>query len=750
MASAAWVAGTGLWDVGANWSTGVAPGGAPGPDDVATLDALGSYTVKAGTTGMTAIGSVAVNAAGATLGVALQGLVVKTALTLNSGRLLLQGALHGGALVMNGGVVMRNDAAVLDGVRVQGTLDLSTPYSAGVLTLLNYGQLTLRNAVAFVAADGVSPGLLRVGGSALTFGTAMQWDNAAIEFLAGFRTASSLNLGSARDVVGETVGFGPHAVLDVAAGVALRLGGKGTLVNGGVISVSGTLTVDPLVTLAQAAQPGTLIVQAGGTLVFSGVFSGVLAGPTVVGAAITLKDPTAKLVFQGAGAVSATLQDFQAGDTVDLQGLAYSAGLAVSMAGSAVQVSQAGAAVARFTLSEQPAAYGAGQFSLTDDGAGGTLLHTTHVLNTEPDFDAAFYLARNPDVAAAGVNPLQHYLQYGWKEGRDPNAYFSTSYYLGQNPDVAAAGMNPLEHFEIYGWHEGRDPGPNFSLSKYLAANPDVKAAGTDPLQQFLTTGRAQGRVAFPVTPPVVVEPPDALVDRAWYLAQHPDVVASGEDASLNYHRVGWKLGYNPDQWFDTTYYLKANPDVAAAAVDPLTHFETYGYHEGRMPSLAFNDDKYLAANPDVGAAKLNPLVHYMIYGRNEGRMAFINEPQANGAPDPLVDRAFYYAQFATIVPANADATASYDQTGWRRGINPDAFFDTNYYLGHNTDVRAAGVDPLKHYETYGWKEGRDPSAAFSTAKYLAAYADVRTSGTDPLTSFVTTGQAQGRTAFAV
>ncbi len=736
MASAKWAAGTGSWYLGSNWSSGAVPGGVAGPDDTATIDAPGSYTVKVGNAGTTTIGSVTVSATGATLGVALQGLTVKTALTLNAGRLLLQGTLRGGSLVMNGGVMMRNDAAVLDGVRVQGTLDMSTPYSAGVLTLLNYGQLTLLNGTSFVAADGASPGLLRVGGSALTFGSAMQFDHAAINFLAGFRTASSLNLGTARDVIGETVSFGPHAVLDVAANAAVRLGGKGTLVNGGTISVSGTLTVDPLVTLAQAAQPGLLTVQSGGTLVF--------AGPVVTAAAISLKDATAKLVFQGAGAVGATLQDFQAGDTVDLQGLAYDPTLAISFLGGAVHVNQGGLSVGTFQFTGGPASYGADQFSLTADGTGGTLLHTTHVLNTDPDFDAAYYLAHNPDVAAAGVNPLQHYLQYGWHEGRDPSAYFSTSWYLRQNPDVAAAQLNPLYHFENYGWREGRDPGPNFSLSKYLDANPDVKAAGVDALQQFLVAGRTQGRVAIPVTPP------DALVDRAWYLAQHPEVAASGEDAEAHYNRVGWTLGYNPDQWFDTTYYLKANPDVVAARLNPLYHFETYGSHEGRQPSLAFDDAKYLANNPDVAAAKLNPLAHFMTYGRTEGRMAFINDAQAAGAPDPLVDRALYYAQFATIVPASADATASYDQTGWRRGLNPDALFDTTYYLSHNADVRAAGVDPLRHYETYGWHEGRDPSAAFSTAKYLAAYADVRSSGIDPLVSFITTGQAQGRTAFAV
>ena len=34
------------------------------------------------------------------------------------------------------------------------------------------------------------------------------------------------------------------------------------------------------------------------------------------------------------------------------------------------------------------------------------------------DFDREFYLAENPDVAAAGVEPLQHYLTFGFEEGR--------------------------------------------------------------------------------------------------------------------------------------------------------------------------------------------------------------------------------------------------------------------------------------------------------------------------------------------
>jgi serralysin len=44
----------------------------------------------------------------------------------------------------------------------------------------------------------------------------------------------------------------------------------------------------------------------------------------------------------------------------------------------------------------------------------------------------------------------------GWTEGRDASIWFDTRGYLADNPDVAAAGMNPLEHFLQSGIYEGR------------------------------------------------------------------------------------------------------------------------------------------------------------------------------------------------------------------------------------------------------------------------------------------------------
>lgn len=62
----------------------------------------------------------------------------------------------------------------------------------------------------------------------------------------------------------------------------------------------------------------------------------------------------------------------------------------------------------------------------------------------EPAFDADFYRTAFPDVAAAGMDPLEHFLTYGWREGRDPNPSFSIRNYLEEYPEVAARGVNPF------------------------------------------------------------------------------------------------------------------------------------------------------------------------------------------------------------------------------------------------------------------------------------------------------------------
>lgn len=75
-------------------------------------------------------------------------------------------------------------------------------------------------------------------------------------------------------------------------------------------------------------------------------------------------------------------------------------------------------------------------------------------------FDHCYYLKNNQDVRQADVDPLLHFLQDGWKDGRAPSAAFDTGAYLAVYADAAASGINPLLHYLRYGKSAGRDPRP--------------------------------------------------------------------------------------------------------------------------------------------------------------------------------------------------------------------------------------------------------------------------------------------------
>ena len=95
-------------------------------------------------------------------------------------------------------------------------------------------------------------------------------------------------------------------------------------------------------------------------------------------------------------------------------------------------------------------------------------------------FDADWYRSTYPDVQQAGVDPLLHYFDHGWREGRNPGPDFNSSSYLRGNPDVASLGVNPLLHYVEFGRSEGREffGGPELpqvtppALRNFAKANP--------------------------------------------------------------------------------------------------------------------------------------------------------------------------------------------------------------------------------------------------------------------------------------
>lgn len=75
-------------------------------------------------------------------------------------------------------------------------------------------------------------------------------------------------------------------------------------------------------------------------------------------------------------------------------------------------------------------------------------------------FRADWYANEYPDVPESAA--LDHYLNHGAHEGRNPNADFDTVWYGQTYPDVQASGINPLVHYVAYGRKENRRPNPGF------------------------------------------------------------------------------------------------------------------------------------------------------------------------------------------------------------------------------------------------------------------------------------------------
>jgi GT2 family glycosyltransferase/glycosyltransferase involved in cell wall biosynthesis len=104
--------------------------------------------------------------------------------------------------------------------------------------------------------------------------------------------------------------------------------------------------------------------------------------------------------------------------------------------------------------------------------------------------DTEWYRQAYPDVRAADIDPLDHYIRIGAAEGRNPNGFFDGVWYRMQYADAAAAGVPPLLHYLQVGAAQLRNPHPRFDAAFYAAEHPEAAA---NPLLFHLRIGRAKG-----------------------------------------------------------------------------------------------------------------------------------------------------------------------------------------------------------------------------------------------------------------
>jgi hypothetical protein len=247
-------------------------------------------------------------------------------------------------------------------------------------------------------------------------------------------------------------------------------------------------------------------------------------------------------------------------------------------------------------------------------------------------FDPLYYLERNPDVAAAGVDPLTHYRSAGWAEGRDPSASVHLAsvngleYIASYGDLIGAFGLNKVAgylHFAAQGVLEGRSI--SFHGLEYVASYADLmNAFGADAdagASHYIQAGRFEGR--------------RASFDGLEYIASYGDLIgafgANGDAGASHYIQSGRFEGRSAS--FDGLQYIASYGDLigafhsqVAATADPdigTNHYIASGYAEHRAPDL-FDAAQYLANYADLQAAFGTNLdaatLHYIIAGYFEGR----------------------------------------------------------------------------------------------------------------------------------
>ena len=189
-------------------------------------------------------------------------------------------------------------------------------------------------------------------------------------------------------------------------------------------------------------------------------------------------------------------------------------------------------------------------------------------------FDAKYYLASNPDLQSAGVDPAKHYLLHGWREHRDPSALFRSSQYLFDNPDVARARINPLLHYLRYGFQEGRSIGSRESALEVTSSPASGHSVSVSDQEKVFNAV---------IDAEVEAIKRSGLFDEPFYRSMYPDLQSPSIDAIRHYCEYGWRQGKNPSDDFETRSYLAANSDIRNADINPFWHYVVAGASEQRQ-----------------------------------------------------------------------------------------------------------------------------------------------------------------------
>ena len=265
-----------------------------------------------------------------------------------------------------------------------------------------------------------------------------------------------------------------------------------------------------------------------------------------------------------------------------------------------------------------------------------TIYTDTDLAEASAFFDPAFYLRTYPDVSAAGVNPLHHYLQHGWKEFRRPNAATPIETIISVT-DLTEAKCPVKRYREVFAGNI-----PLETAQETTDTTPDRDAdTPTDRVATLLEIlkghglNHAFGHAAKRQNLEKYLVP---LFSPEWYRRENqlPAGLSTGT-LFARYLLADLETGTPPSPLFSASYYANGFPRAVPISQQmhaaPIVHWLTYGVEARESPNPYFDADRYLSLNPDLAGYPHWLFEHFINHGINEGRQLL---PSAHICNSPI------------------------------------------------------------------------------------------------------------------
>lgn len=160
-----------------------------------------------------------------------------------------------------------------------------------------------------------------------------------------------------------------------------------------------------------------------------------------------------------------------------------------------------------------------------------------------PFFDCRSYYQANPDVRDAGLEPISHYLEHGWRELRSPSQYFDAAGFSEAHPHINGQRHDLAEVcLRLYGSYAWKVDGE--IVPARVCDEHTLRKGFTSRERTCLFSVWQKYRDFF---------------DANFYLMEYPDAALTANEAFVHYMHRGFSEDRNPRRDFDGHRYRKKN-----------------------------------------------------------------------------------------------------------------------------------------------------------------------------------------------